>query len=109
MPDTTGQQKSTSVEVTANGVNGSTGDFLVPPVKLTDLSKYIDDAENLPSKQPVDALVYRKQRAGSTFAVEDDIQDPNDVAHAGWGVIFPANLAANELAGLRAALKPLCD
>lgn len=84
-----------------NGLNGETGEYLLPPATPEQLAPLARrgplTAENL-----VDAQVWRRQgkrglRSG----------DPRSLAQAGWGVIFAEKDPHAE--EIRAALRPLLD
>jgi hypothetical protein len=84
-----------------NGINGMTGEYLVPPMPL-------DEAAALARGKPKDNWV-----SGWLGRIQDVIKrpfmglpldvDPTDVSRAGWGVVFPENISAE----IRDAVQPL--
>jgi hypothetical protein len=93
-----------------NGLNGSTGqpldDFQLTTEHLAKIArqKRLSEAELRDAK-------FRKaqnQRSVHHFGVGADI-DIADIAQAGWGVIFPANLPVDQVSALKDSLKPLLD
>ncbi len=94
--------------VVFNGINGSTGNYLIPPMTLRELSAYIQK-ENLATKNPLSVLSLKKERdEAGRLGVQDDV-DPLSLAQAGWGVIFPAQLDSATLKALKTALHPLLN
>jgi hypothetical protein len=70
-----------------NGIDGSTGDYLLPPLtadQVVDLAR-----DTTPDDERFEELWERNQqlRRGKTRAPVEGVE-PNDLAQAGWGVIF---------------------
>src|SRR5262245_3607910 len=85
-----------------NGLNCSTGEYLIPPLpaaRVADLAR----GEQIPPDQLLE-LKWRLQQNQAHFGVKEGI-DPTDLAQAGWGVIFPP--AADP--ALRDALRELLE
>ncbi len=74
--------------VIASGVDARTGQPLLPPLPSSVLSTLASGRTLAPEE--VLAIQSRMQRAGATLGVAADI-DPNDIAQAGWGVVFAAD------------------
>lgn len=68
-----------------NGIDGTTGDYLLPPLTAHQVSRlaqgYGIDGEQLQE------LRARHQQLQPTYAVREGV-DPNDLAETGWGVVF---------------------
>ncbi len=94
--------------VVLNGIDGSSGEYLVPPRTIKDVSAYIQqDAE---AGEPLGVLRQRHQRdTEDHLGVVELVADPQDLAQAGWGILFPATLSMDEVAELKEALQPLLD
>ena len=90
-----------------NGIDGSTGGYLLPPLSVVDLARLI-------SGQPTDDNLLRglqtKAAGGleSVFAPMPGL-DAADLAQVGWGVIFPARANATEPDPRREALRELLE
>ena len=95
-----------------NGVDGASGGYLLPPMTATATSRLVrgkpPDADLPLSErdQLRSELAWRKQRdTEEHFAPEEGI-DPKDLAQAGWGIVFAADV---DPAPLREALAELLD
>jgi hypothetical protein len=93
-------------ELFFNGVNGTTGDYLQSPLTPAEIAKI---AQGEKDKNHLIAL----KKFNTQFLEEDlgtiaEVEDPNDLAQAGWGVIFPADKNGNTSA-IKDALKELLD
>src|ERR1700720_3565398 len=75
-------------EVRANGVNARSGENLAPALRAAALSAIAEGRE----PTPAEALeIKRRQQAGAaTLGVAAGI-DENDLAQAGWGIVFAAD------------------
>jgi hypothetical protein len=76
-----------------NGIDGTTGDCLIPPMAPQTMARIAlgERWENL------DELKYRyTQQHEPQFVIEEG-RDPNDLAQAGWGVIFAARADPKDL------------
>lgn len=85
-----------------NGVDASTGEYLLPPISETAFAKAIQGVE--PDPKEIEELKnwYFKKTQAHLGLKEGD---PSDLAQAGWGVIF----AANADPAYRQALRELLD
>jgi len=73
-----------------NGIDGVSGDYLLPPMSTENLSK-MARLEPL-DQQHVKELKWRHQQATeSHFGIKEGV-DPKNLAETGWGVIFPHNV-----------------
>jgi len=83
------------------GVHADTGRPLdeIDEASLEALVKGTEATEEDPS------LAARANPAGAHFGMVGDVGDPNDIAEAGWGVIFGASVTQR----IKDALKPLLD
>lgn len=86
--------------VILNGVNGATGSYLMPELTVKDVAR-LAQGETLDADRFAE-LKGRHESTAATFGVAYGV-DPQDLAQAGWGVLF-AHDAEPEL---RAALAPL--
>lgn len=93
-----------------NGINGSTGqsldDFQLTPELLVQVARQRQLSES--DLRDAKLRKAQDQRSAHHFGVGEGI-DIADLAQAGWGVIFPANLSADQVAALKDALQPLLD
>jgi hypothetical protein len=94
----TGQQADDVL--TFFGVDGATGEYLLQ-ANTSDVSALAQD-EELPGAHVRDVR-QRLQSQRGTLGVADTVDDPSDLAQAGWGVIF----ADNADPAIRDALGPL--
>jgi hypothetical protein len=84
-----------------NGIDGETGDYVLPPANLEQLA-LLARGGALAAEDLVDVQFWLRQgRRGLRSG------DPCDLAQAGWGVIFAANDPLDEQ--LYAALRPLLE
>ena len=79
--------------IVANGVDGVRGTYLLEPMTPTVLLERVegDSAPRATERRPISGV------------------DPRDLASAGWGAVFPADLAPDEDRRLREALAPLLE
>jgi len=82
-----------------NGIDGASGEYLLPPLTAKDLSA-LARGEGLDVEQ-IDELKAR-QRQESHYGVKEGV-DPKDISQTGWGVIF----AHGAEPGIRDALAEL--
>ena len=86
-----------------NGVNGLTGEYLLPAVSPHELAATIR-GEEYTSADAKRLQHLDQQTSGDHLGLPFDI-DPSDPARAGWGVVF----AADATPEVRAALEPLIE
>lgn len=86
-----------------NGLNGSTGDYFFAPADATSIAA-VARGETVPVGHLADLREHISSVREPRFAVIEGV-DPKNLAEAGWGVVFAADV---EL-GIRDALKPLLD
>jgi hypothetical protein len=86
-----------------NGVNGATGDYLLAPPSLRDISA-VARGDRADRDQLGELRWWYRRSAEATFAPREGV-DPLNLAEAGWGVVFAhdADPAVHE------ALRPLID
>jgi hypothetical protein len=87
-----------------NGMNALTGQYLVPPVPLSEVA-CLARGTPVPAAQ---ASWLRKVAAWITnrpFALPSEVDDPNDLSQVGWAAVFSKSIPA----AVREALKPLLD
>jgi hypothetical protein len=92
--------------VVCNGLNGTNGEYLLPPLPLAALSDLVQSADR-EQHDLLPLLRQRYERDEHGYLGPMEGVDATDLAEAGWGVIFPSTLPARELAALKAALRPL--
>ena len=84
-----------------NGINGSTGDYLLPPLTEEQVSRIAQGEEFHPDdKEDIDL----KNGLGPDFVLIEGV-DPKNLAETGWGVIF----AYNADPAIREALSELLE
>jgi hypothetical protein len=88
-----------------NGINGATGGYLLDPLTPQEIAK-IALGERLDDQLKQDLETRKFQMTESHYALKSGL-DPQDMAQAGWGVIFPASWDAQTLGAVREALSPL--
>lgn len=92
-----------------NGIDGDTGSYDLPPMTVEDLIKVIR-GEATPEN--LNELRFRHQRKTAKHLGVKAGVNPNKLNQAGWGVIFPQYLVAEEerqkeIEAIREALQPL--
>jgi hypothetical protein len=87
-------------QIILNGVNGATGSYLMPALTVEELAR-LAQGETLDTDRFAE-LRARHESTAATFGVPYGV-DPQNLAQAGWGVIF----AHDAEPGLRSALAPL--
>lgn len=86
-----------------NGINGSTGDYLLPPLTAEQVSR-IAQGEEFTPEDIEDIQLKKRQNEEPDFAVIEGV-DPKNLAETGWGVIFTHNVDP----AIREALSELLD
>jgi hypothetical protein len=89
--------------LTVNGVNGSTGAYLLPRQTVDELAQLASNQVGEEDAHAAD-LRLRMRQAEASFAARMGV-DERDLAQAGWGVIF----ARDADPAIREALRPLLD
>jgi hypothetical protein len=99
-----------SQEIFLNGINGSTGQSLDDFQLTTELLANVARKKRISESELRDAKIRKmqNQRSSYHFGVAENI-DIADLAQAGWGIIFPAILAQDQVDALKDALKPLLE
>ncbi len=92
-------------EIYVNGIDGTTGDYSLPPMSSMALAKIIK-GESEPGN--LNELQIKKNRP-IDFPVSEAVQDPTDLAQTGWAVVFPAAMDEHRRAAIKEALTPLLD
>jgi hypothetical protein len=88
-----------------NGINGVSGDYLLPPMTLQDIAK-IAQGEKLDEKHLNELKWRHRQSTEAHLGVKEGV-DPKNLAETGWGIIFAHNAdpaireALSELLGHR--------
>lgn len=85
-----------------NGINGSSGEYLIPPLSADQLVQLARGESFAP--EHLMELKWREAQKQAHYGVKEGI-DPKDLAQAGWGVIF----AADAEPAVREALRALLD
>jgi hypothetical protein len=103
------EQNMADEKLVFNGIDGSSGEYLLPPMTPQELGTLVRQ-NGLPSNDVISQLRWRSYTVNEGHLnVVETVEDPQDLAQAGWGVIFPAEMTQNDLDALRGALKPLLD
>jgi hypothetical protein len=89
-----------------NGLDGATGDYLVPPMTTETLARVAlgekwDQAH-------LDELRWRDQANQPDYALMEGL-NPMDLSQAGWGIIFPATAPPALVDAIEEALSPLLE
>ncbi|MGH8658855.1 MAG: hypothetical protein ACREV4_10405 [Gammaproteobacteria bacterium] len=72
-----------------NGINGASGDYLLPPMNASEISK-IAQGETFDEKHLNELKWRHQQLSAAHFGVKEGV-DPKSLAETGWGVIFAHN------------------
>jgi triacylglycerol esterase/lipase EstA (alpha/beta hydrolase family) len=72
--------------VYSNGINGSTGDYLLPPLSAADVAA-VARGEKLDPRRVRELKWWIQRRRQATLGPKEGV-NPKDLAQAGWGVIF---------------------
>jgi len=91
-----------------NGVDATTGEYLVPPLDARQLAR-VATGVRLDGAELADLQSKSRRARRANFAVVEGV-DPNDLAQAGWAAVFPAagdDATAQRQAAIRDALAPL--
>jgi hypothetical protein len=91
-----------------NGIDAATGEYLLPPMDIGALAR-VATGSHLEGDEIADLKNKSRRARRANYAVVEGV-DPNDLAQAGWAVIFPAAAdpdAAARQAAIRDALAPL--
>jgi hypothetical protein len=92
--------------VLVNGINGATGEYLVPPISINDAAEmmrnYQPDAEDA-EKDKIISLIQQKTQQ-KTFGLPDFVE-PEDFDETGWAIVFHKD----EDPKVKAAMKRLYD
>jgi hypothetical protein len=91
-----------------NGIDGTTGDYLVPPMAPATLAR-IARGETWGGKDRLSELKFRdEQRKVGRYALEPG-RDPKKLGESGWGLILPAGADRKLADAILDALAPLRD
>jgi hypothetical protein len=88
-----------------NGIDGTTGSYLIPPMPAKSLANIAMGERWKP--EHLRELEFKKEQR-KVFALKED-SEPNNLAQAGWGVIFAAEADPKVNAEIREALSELLD
>jgi hypothetical protein len=90
-----------------NGIDGSTGDYLVPPLPLEALCRIARNDELEEAHRRELRRRYEMQQ-NPDYDLRAGL-DRSDLAQAGWGVIFPAEASPKLKAAIREAMSELLE
>lgn len=85
-----------------NGVNGVTGQYLIPPTSAAQIAEIIKDQPKDPNRQALARMATLANQ--SHLGLPLDL-DANDLAQAGWGIVFHVDVRQD----IRDALEPLIE
>jgi hypothetical protein len=88
-----------------NGVNGATGDFLLPTLTVKDVAGVALGERPEPGHRK--ELEFKRDATTAAHLGVPDNVDPRNLAQTGWGVVFAS--ADNGAVAVRDALKPLLE
>lgn len=89
-----------------NGINGATGNYLLPPMNPQDISKIIQ-GESLDETHLKELKFWFERATLETLGPKEGV-DPKDLSQSGWGVIF-AFEDKDRIPAIKEALKELLD
>ena len=89
-----------------NGVNGATGEYLLPPMSPEDISK-IAQGESLDKAHLQELKLWYERTTQKCLGPKEGV-DPKDLSQSGWGVIF-AFEDKDRTPAIKEALKELLD
>ncbi|MSR84795.1 MAG: hypothetical protein EXS58_18085 [Candidatus Latescibacteria bacterium] len=89
-----------------NGINGATGDYLLPPLSPKEISQVIQ-GESLDKSHQQELKAWFERVTNVSLGPKEGV-DPKDLAQSGWGVIF-AFQDQERVPALKEALKELLD
>src|SRR5688572_26803755 len=90
-----------------NGIDGSTGDYLVPPM-LPDVFARIARGGRVERRHLSELRWRAEELKEHKYALPSD-RDPKNLAEAGWGLILPAAADPKTTDAILEALAPLRD
>jgi len=93
-------------ELYFNGINGATGEYLLPPMSPQDISK-IAQGESLDKAHLQELKFWYEHTTQRCLGPKEGI-DPKDLSQSGWGVIFAFD-DKDRTPALKEALKELLD
>jgi hypothetical protein len=89
-----------------NGINGVSGDYLLPPMTPQDVSK-IAQGESIDTTHMRELKWYHERCKTAVLGPKEGV-DPKDLTQSGWGVIF-ASEDREHVPAIKEALKELLD
>jgi hypothetical protein len=89
-----------------NGINGASGDYLLPPLTHGDISRIVQ-GESLDETHLKELKWYHERSQTAVLGPTEGV-DPRDLSQCGWGVIF-AFEDRTRVPALKSALKVLLD
>ncbi len=92
-------------EICANGLNGATGNYLLPDLSAHDLALLAMGEKSDPLHSAELQLRHEQVSQPNYNVIEDEDGDACNLARSGWGVVF----ARDAKPEIREALKPLLD
>jgi hypothetical protein len=90
-------------QLTFNGIDGSTGEYLQQPLPVEQVSRLVR-GERIDESHLADLKWRRHKETEEHFAPVEGV-DPKDLSQTGWGVVFPHDADP----AIREALRPLLD
>lgn len=95
-----------TANLTFNGINGTTGDYLLPEMSVEEISKIARGEEF--DEEHLNELKHRHLSAEMVHLGVREGVDPKDLSQSGWGVIFAFD-DNDQIDAWKEALKPLLD
>jgi hypothetical protein len=89
--------------IVLNGIDGTTGQYLVPPMTLAEATKLARGTAQPPGEEKETLAAAAERIPLKDYALPVDVDDENDLAKTGWAVVFPSGTPA----AVRKALDPL--
>ena len=90
----------------SNGINATSGDYLLPPITVSDFAKTVRGERMDPGQMK--EMQWHLHRMQENWLGPKEGVDPKMLSQAGWGVIFAHEEGQHSLA-VQAALQPLLE
>ena len=78
--------ETANIQLTFNGIDGASGDYLLPPMSPADISR-IAQGEKLDEAHLRELKIWFQRTTEATLGPKEGV-DPKKIEETGWGVIF---------------------
>jgi hypothetical protein len=103
-PEANSEELELAEVLYSNGINGSTGEYLTPPMSGGELAKYIAGENPKKDVEYFDTLDAKSEQEESTYGLAFGL-DCRKIDETGWGVVYAPGITDE----IKEALKPLID